>query len=107
MTTQIHWLASFPKSGNTWVRFLLYHYFYGDIADSRAIGSRIPDIHAGDFDRASTLTRTQLVKTHWGLSPQMPHVDRTAGAIYIVRRPQDVLWSMLNYYRLRDAKANW
>lgn len=104
---QIHWLASFPKSGNTWVRFLLYHYFYGDIANSADLGKRIPDIHAGDFARASSSTRTQLVKTHWGISPQMPHIDRTAGAIYIVRHPRDVLLSMLNYYRLREPSAKW
>ncbi len=104
---KIHWLASFPKSGNTWVRFLLYRYFYGEITNSADVGKRIPDIHAGDLARASTATRTQLIKTHWGLSPQMPHVDRTAGAIYIVRHPRDVLLSMLNYYRLREPLAKW
>ncbi len=104
---QIHWLASFPKSGNTWARFLLYHYFYGELKDTLLLGQRIPDIHAGDMPRATTLTRTQLVKTHWGLSPMMPHVDQTAGAIYIVRHPKDVMLSMLNYYRLREPSAPW
>lgn len=104
---QIHWLASYPKSGNTWVRFLLYTYFYGEVADSAMVGKRIPDIHAGDMASATSETRTQLVKTHWGLSSGMPHVERTAGAIYIVRHPRDVLLSMLDYYRLRDPKATW
>ena len=104
---QIHWLASFPKSGNTWVRFLLYQYLYGDLTDTILLGRRIPDIHAGDFPRAESGTKTLLVKTHWGLSPRMPHVERTAGAIYIVRHPKDVMLSMLNYYRLREPKAPW
>lgn len=104
---QIHWLASFPKSGNTWVRFLLYHYIYGELTDSLNLGKRIPDIHAGDFSRAESGTRTLLVKTHWGVGPEMPHVARTAGAIYIVRHPKDVMLSMLNYYRLREPAAKW
>lgn len=104
---QIHWLASFPKSGNTWVRFLLYHYFYVELTDTLELGRRIPDIHAGDFERAESGTPTLLVKTHWGVGPDMPHVGRTAGAIYIVRRPKDVLLSMLNYYRLREPGAAW
>lgn len=104
---QIHWLASFPKSGNTWARFLLYQYFYGELTDTLHLGRRIPDVHAGDFERAETGTRTQLVKTHWGLGPGMPHVEHTAGAIYLVRHPKDVMLSMLKYYRLREPKANW
>jgi len=104
---QIHWLASFPKSGNTWVRFLLYQYIYGELTDTIELGKRIPDIHAGDMPRASSGTATLLVKTHWGLGPQMPHVAQSAGAIYIVRHPKDVLLSMLNYYRLREPAAAW
>jgi hypothetical protein len=104
---QIHWLASFPKSGNTWARFLLYQYFYGELADTLQLGRRIPDAHAGDMARAEPDRTTLLVKTHWGLGPRMPHVERTAGAIYIVRRPKDVMLSMLNYYRLREPNAPW
>src|SRR5690348_14476170 len=103
----IHWIASFPKSGNTWVRFLLYHYIYGELNDSLLLGRRIPDVHAGDLPRAETQTRTQLVKTHWGIGPGMPNVERTVGAIYVVRHPKDVLLSMLNYYRLREPGAAW
>lgn len=104
---RIHWLASFPKSGNTWVRFLLYQYLYGEIKDTAELGRRIPDVHAGDMARAETGTRTLLVKVHWGFGPRMPHVERTEGIIYIVRRPKDVMLSMLNYYRLRNPQATW
>jgi hypothetical protein len=104
---QIHWLASYPKSGNTWVRFLLYHYFYGELTETLQLGRRIPDVHAGELPRAASNTRTLLVKCHWTLTPTMPCLDRTAGAVYIVRHPKDVVLSLLAFYRLRDPEAVW
>ena len=41
----IIWLASYPKSGNTWLRFLLYNYLFGEVRRSGDIARRIPDIH--------------------------------------------------------------
>ncbi len=102
---KIHWLASYPKSGNTWVRFLLYHYLYGELTESAALGRRIPDVLKDPLPVAGE--GPMLVKTHWVLSPKMPHVERTAGAIYVVRHPRDVVLSLINFYRLRDPEAPW
>lgn len=101
---QITWLASYPKSGNTWVRFLFYHYFYGEMPETVDLNRRIPDIHnKGDFERARDAEPRLLVKTHWMLGPRMPHARETARAVYIVRNPRDVLLSCLNYQRLLGA----
>lgn len=101
---KITWLASYPKSGNTWVRFLLLHYFYGESAEPKDMALRIPDIHAPEeFYRARETQPRLLVKTHRKLTPQMPHFADTARAIYIVRNPRDVLLSFLNYVRLVDG----
>jgi hypothetical protein len=99
----ITWIASYPKSGNTWVRFLLYHYLYGELPDTAALSRRIPDVHRREVEQ---LDRTQigngrlLVKTHFPLGPTLPYLANTSSAIYIVRHPKDVLLSMLNYIRL-------
>lgn len=101
---QITWIASYPKSGNTWVRFLLYHYLYGELPETAALSRRIPDIHRGEVPRAEPEPSGRLlVKTHWPLGPGMPHLDQTAAAIYILRHPKDVLLSALNYARLGGA----
>lgn len=107
---RIHWLASYPKSGNTWVRFLLYYYIYGELSETRVLNERIPECARADL-AALTAQATRetplLVKTHWALSPTMPHAEHTAGAIYIIRHPKDVLLSLINFYRLRDPESKW
>ena len=30
----IIWLASYPKSGNTYLRFLIYNYLYAEVSES-------------------------------------------------------------------------
>ncbi|MBX3362840.1 MAG: sulfotransferase domain-containing protein [Phycisphaeraceae bacterium] len=101
MSSPITWIASYPKSGNTWVRFLLHQYFFGQISTSADIDASIPDVHV----RATTFEGERigdmmLAKTHHRLTSTMPYRDRTVGAIYIVRHPCDVIWSALNYTRL-------
>lgn len=95
------WLASYPKSGNTWVRFLIYQYFHGAAASSIDITRFIPGFHnrnqmksAGLFDGA------MFIKTHFPLGPHIPSHEGAIGCIYVVRHPRDVILSCLNYARL-------
>lgn len=93
------WIASYPKSGNTWLRFFLYSYYYGIPMNSRDINKKIPDIHTPNkFDE--NLEKRLFSKTHFLHSSQHPHIDKTVGSIYIIRHPKDVLLSNLNYFRL-------
>ena len=106
MTSPICWLASYPKSGNTWVRFLLAQYLFGRVESSAQIAASIPDVHV----RASSLEGQEvggvlLAKTHHRLTSAMPHRDRSIGAIYIVRHPVSVLYSSLNYLQLIESPA--
>lgn len=50
---KIIWLASYPRPGNTFLRFLLYHYFFGKLESSTELESKIPDLHKG-FDIKET-----------------------------------------------------
>ena len=95
----IIWLASYPKSGNTWARFLLYSALFGQPRASIDISRKIPDIHRPlPFDQPAD--GRLLVKSHFALGPKHPKLGLTERAILITRDPKDVLLSGLNYRRL-------
>ena len=102
----IIWLASYPKSGNTWVRFILSHALYGPAEQSLDVNRRIPDLHRrlpDDRLNAPDDARPLLAKTHFELTPDHPELARTDRALHIVRNPRDVLLSALNYRRLNGV----
>lgn len=101
---EIVWLASYPRSGNTWLRFMLYRYLYGPIESTAAINEKIPGLHGRGRIDPSQPGRT-LVKSHfaWGLGH--PLADRTRGVIHIRRHPRDVLLSGLHYHALNGANV--
>ena len=97
--TPIIWLASYPKSGNTWLRFMLYAALYGPPQRSADVPAKIQDIHRPmptDLDSQGP----HYIKTHFAFTDQHPKLDQTLKAIHIIRNPRDVLLSALNYHRL-------
>jgi len=98
----IVWLASYPKSGNTWVRFLLYNYFYGKPRKSADINKKIPDLHTNpDLNHIPTTPHGDIIcKTHFRYTPEHPYLRAHCKVIYIIRNPKDVLLSNLNYFKL-------
>lgn len=98
--TPVRWLSSYPKSGNTWVRFLLYQYFFGEARASIDIARYIPGIHNMPQVRAASPFDGKLfVKNHFPLGPDVPAVPGSV-CIYVVRHPRDVIQSCLNYARM-------
>src|SRR5271155_62087 len=87
-------LVSFPKSGNTWTRFLLANLrFPGQPATFENINRLIPDPEGTakrDFDR---MPRPRIIKSHECFDPRYPRV------VYIVRDPRDVVVSQYHYHR--------
>lgn len=95
---KIVWIASYPRSGNTWVRLLLHHYLFGEIDNTDLVDERIPDLHLWiNKDQALPLERdgTVMVKTHFRCTPTHPYIEHTSAFIYILRNPRDVLVSNL------------
>jgi hypothetical protein len=87
-------LVSFPKSGNTWSRFLLGNLLFPDHPATFAnIHRLIPEPASTtkrDFDR---IPRPRIIKSHECFDPRYPRV------IYIVRDPRDVAVSQYHYHR--------
>jgi len=90
-------LVSFPKSGNTWTRFLLGNLMNpGKLVGFSDIESVVPDIAV--FPRADfrQLKRPRLIKSHDCFDPRYRRV------IYIIRDPRDVAVSL--YYYAKKVK---
>jgi hypothetical protein len=87
-------LVSFPKSGNTWTRFLLANLIHpGEPATFANIHLLIPEPSGTsnrDFDR---MPDPRIIKSHECFDPRYPRV------IYIVRDPRDVVLSQYHYHR--------
>ena len=87
-------LVSFPKSGNTWTRFLIANLrFPGEPATFQNINRLLPDTTATpkrEFDR---MPRPRIIKSHECFDPRYPRV------INVVRDPRDVVVSQYHYHR--------
>lgn len=101
---QIVWIASYPKSGNTWLRFMLYAALYGQPQRSADVPYRIPDIHRKMPFKKPDSGPTHI-KTHFQLTDQHPQLNDTLKAIHIIRNPRDILLSALNYRNLAPKKS--
>ena len=125
----IIWLASYPKSGNTWVRSFLSAYYYShDGKFDFKLLEKIRQFPSRDFlsqklksvDEAAEnwlIAQKKIndqnefcfLKTHnvygayKGKSFTTP--DFTLGAIYIVRDPRNVLDSMSRHFQINHDKA--
>lgn len=89
-------LVSYPKSGNTWARFLVANLNYPDRSpDFGNIDQLIPApevISKRDF---SQLPSPRIIRTHSSFDPRFKQV------IYIVRDPRDIVVSQFHYHRKR------
>lgn len=83
-------IVSYPKSGNTWTRFLLGNLIYQDEPVTfRNVESRIPSIYI--FSDRQLLRLPRIFKSHDCFDPRYRKV------IYIVRDPRDVTVSAYHY----------
>lgn len=97
---KVIWLASYPKSGNTFIRMLLHTYLSGTLQNTEDVGNGIPDLHQL-LSLGKELNypddQQKIIKTHFCLSDNHPYAKSTTGYIYILRNPRDVLLSNARY----------
>jgi len=121
----IIWLASYPKSGNTWVRVFLNSLFYTDNNESdinnlsigqfpnrkhfKDITENMDDIN--EFSKHCVNAQSKLnlsnetifLKTHHAFwengNYKFTDTQTTLGVIYIVRDPRNVITSLKNHFK--------
>ena len=125
----IIWIASYPKSGNTWIKSLLssylysnngifnsnlskkiqqfpdknyFKYFIQDFSDTK----KISDYWIAAQDRINLFNENKTIffKTHSALctykNNPFTNKNNTQAVIYVVRDPRNVITSISNYYSL-------
>jgi len=86
-------LVSFPRSGNTWTRFLVCNLMNPDDPVNFAqLESRIPEIYDVPDRNLRAFPRPRIIKSHECFDPRYRKI------IYIVRDPRDVL---VSYYEFQ------
>ena len=128
----IIWLASYPKSGNTWVRSIISALLYSDdgvfdfklltridqfpekkyFKDSVKDFSKFDEIKKNwilEQDRINLDNKIKLFKTHQGNytveKDSFTNKENTLAIIYVVRDPRNLVKSISNHYTLSLDKA--
>ena len=125
----IIWIASYPKSGNTYLRSFIASYYYSE--DGNFNFDQLLKIHQFPNIKFSKLEpktnkeasknwmfnqntffskdKLNLVKTHSCLYPyegnSFTSKNQTLGAIYIVRDPRNLITSLTHHYVIDYKKA--
>jgi Sulfotransferase domain len=94
-------IVSYPKSGNTWTRFLIGNLVHPDSAANFSnINRIIPDPEALSKKQLARMPRPRLIKSHQYFDPRYQKI------IYVVRDPRDVAVSQYHFHRKRKLVAD-
>ena len=121
------WLASYPKSGNTWVRTFLSALLYSDNGEANlSIINNIKQFPVRDqfYNFVKDFQSIDEVSKNWSIAQnninldkkikffkthhvnckfannQFTNLNNTIGVIHIVRDPRNVLTSLINHIHL-------
>lgn len=87
-------IVSYPKSGNTWARFLIANLLCANEDISFAnIEQKIPDIYQHTNRTLMNLSRPRILKSHEYFNPLYNNV------IYMIRDPRSIIISYYNYLK--------
>ena len=128
----IFWIASYPKSGNTWLSILLASYFYTKdgiydeivlknidqfpqkkFFDSFNFDQNIPTDTIKFWIKAQEKInydkKLKFLKTHNAFGKlnnfDFTNTENSIGCIYIVRDPRNVITSLKNFYEMNDDQV--
>ena len=125
----IIWLASYPKSGNTYVRAFLSAYYFSEdgqfdfnqilnieqFPHEKFYNAKIKNMNEASKQwmpiqkKIIQNKKIKFLKTHSFLGNYNGNIfttpETTLGAIYIVRDPRNVLTSIKNHFSLSDEEA--
>ena len=125
----IIWLASYPKSGNTWVRGFLISLLYtdkgisnlndiprinqypissqfGTLVDDYKDITKVKKFYHKTQDMLNLNKKLKILKTHNALvnldGDNFSSTKNTLGVIHIVRDPRNVITSLKNYFSISN-----
>ena len=128
----IFWISSYPKSGNTWLRFLIASYYYTKegFFDENILKyiDQFPQknfFKGFDYDpkiptgttrfwikaqeKINQDKKIRFFKTHniYGSVNNFHFTNRenSIGCVYVVRDPRNVITSLKNFYEMNDNQA--
>tara|TARA_B100001027_G_scaffold197458_1_gene154946 strand:- start:78 stop:926 length:849 start_codon:yes stop_codon:yes gene_type:complete len=129
----IIWLASYPKSGNTWLRSLLSSYYFSSngefnfellkkidqfpsvnyFKNDKNLYLKPEDTAEKWLDKQAEINRQKklrIFKTHNAICKingyRFTDSKNTLGGIYIVRDPRNVITSLANHYQITTVEAH-
>jgi hypothetical protein len=91
-------LVSYPRSGNTWTRFVLANLVTAAPTDFVNLEDRIPDIYVSSTRHIRRLPAPRIIKSH------EPYTVTYHRVVYIVRDPRDVAASYLRFLQRLDPR---
>ena len=128
----IIWLASYPKSGNTWLRSLIANYYFSKTGKfDFSLLERIDSFPSSRYfrryidkfsephetskywikeqEKINKIKGFKFYKTHNALCKidgnQFTNIKNTSGAIYIIRDPRNVITSLSNHFQISIEEA--
>jgi len=128
----IIWCASYPKSGNTWIRAILtallyskdgifnfnllnevnqfpLRNFFKDFTKDYSNLKKISQYWIKAQDKINSYGKLRILKTHNGnynfLGNDFTNKKNTLGVIYIVRDPRNIITSISNHYQLNMEQS--
>lgn len=84
-------IVSYPRSGNTWFRFLVANLVSEEPASFGNIESLVPDIYTNSDVQLLRMPRRRILKSHEPFTPGYRSI------VYLVRDPRDVAISYYHY----------
>tara|TARA_B100000029_G_scaffold484638_1_gene537062 strand:+ start:339 stop:1193 length:855 start_codon:yes stop_codon:yes gene_type:complete len=128
----IIWIASYPKSGNTWIRSLLASYFFSKdgvfnfnllknieqftpnisksiLSEESHYQSKVSKSWISTQKKINADKKIRFFKTHNAMCAingnSFTDKFNTCGVIYIVRDPRNIITSISNHYEIANDKS--